>query len=88
VKPPVTRAMLEVDSLMKVICELSKCPDCSGPVDVEMKTTCVASHVKAACLNIECGCILHSDPLAHTTTHEKSNHDCNRTTDCAVNKEQ
>jgi len=84
-KPPATRVILEVDSLTNMIYKLSKCPDCNGPIDVDIKTTCIASHVKAACLNVECGYILHSDPPAPATMHEKSNDNYHRTTDYAVN---
>jgi len=84
-KPPATQVILEVDSLTKIIYELSKCPECKGPIDIEIKTTCIASHVKAACLNVDCGYILHSDPPAPTTIHKKSNDNYNRNTDYAVN---
>jgi len=84
-KPPATRVILEVDSLTKMIYELSKCPDCNVPIDVDIKTTCIASHVKAACLNVECGYVLHSNLPAPMTMHEKSKDNYNRTTDYAVN---
>jgi len=72
IKPPATRFTLEVDALTKMIYKLSECPGCNGPVDIEIKATCVASHVKAACLNVECGCIFHSNPHAPMTMHKKS----------------
>jgi len=75
----------EDDSLTKMIYELSKCPECNDPIDIEIKTTCIVSHVKAACLNVDCGYILHSDPPAPTTIDEKSNDNYNRNTDYAVN---
>jgi len=84
-KPPATRVTLEVASLKKMMDELSKCQDCSGPLDVEIKTTCIASQVKATCKDVNCGCILHSDPPAPTTMHENSNDNYNRNTDYAVN---
>jgi len=84
-KPPATRVILEVESLTKMMHELSKCHECGGPIDVEIKTTCIASHVKAACLDPTCGFILHSEPLAPTTIHENSNDNYNRNTDYAVN---
>jgi len=69
-KPPATRVTLEVASLTKMMDELCKCPECGGPLDFEIKTTCIASHAKATCLDRNCGCILHGDPPAPTTTHE------------------
>jgi len=84
-KPPATRVILEVGSLIKIMDELCQCQDCGGPLEIEIKTTCVASHVKAMCKDPVCGYILHSEPPAPTTIHESNNDNYNRNTDYAIN---
>jgi len=84
-KPPATRVILEVGPLKQFVDELCKCHGCNGPLDIETQTTCVASHVKATCLDPSCGFILHGNPPASTTMHEKNNDNHNRNTDHAVN---
>jgi len=84
-KPPATRVMLEVASLTNIMNELCQCQDCGGQLDVEIKTTCIASHVKASCKDPTCGHILHSDPPAPTTIHENNNDNYNQNADYAIN---
>ena len=84
-KPPASRVTLEVDSLTKMMEELGVCQDCNGPVEVTLKTTCLATSVKAICKDPGCAYILHSNPPAPTTVHDSNNDNYERSTDYAIN---
>jgi len=84
-KLPATRVMLEVGLLTKLMDELCKCLECEGPLNVAVKTICIASHVKVTCMDRTCGYILHGNPPAATTVHEKNNDNYNGNADYAIN---
>jgi len=83
-KSPATRVMLDVGPLTRMMDELCKCQECGGAPDIDIKTTCVASHMRATCLDPNCGHIMHSDTPAATTAHEKNDDNCNMNTDHAI----
>jgi hypothetical protein len=58
-KPPASRALLELSSLKKLLEKNSRCPECSGPVEMKVNTICIASSVMLCCKDQDCGLWLH-----------------------------
>jgi hypothetical protein len=82
-KPPATRLILEVQSknIMEKNC---RCPECKGPVEMEVNTLCLASNVMLCCKDVDCGYVDHSD-LPASAKCGQSTDDRERITDYAVN---
>ena len=87
-KPTSTRVILEVDPLLDLMERNTLCKLCSGPIKVDVKTTCLASKVKLFCLDKKtCGHIDYmSGPAAADIPHPVFEaDDRKRSTDFAVN---
>jgi hypothetical protein len=54
-KPPPSRLFLEVDSLKSCMERNCRCPKCNGPVEMKVKTLCLASNVMVCCKDKDCG---------------------------------
>ena len=59
-KPPATRLFLEQDATTSFIEKYSRCPNCTGPVEVKVKTICLASSLVIGCKDEDCGFVDHS----------------------------
>jgi hypothetical protein len=83
-KCPAPRAIMEVESLKKLMEKHSRCPECDGRMEVKVNTICIASNVMLCCNNEDCGFVDHSDPPACAKVGPTTD-DRERTTDYAVN---
>jgi hypothetical protein len=83
-KPPPTRLFVELESLKKCMEKNCRCPNCNGPVEMKVKTLCLASNVMVCCLDNTCGYVDVSDQPATAELGEKTD-DRERSTDFAIN---
>jgi hypothetical protein len=60
-KPEPTRLFIEYDSLKKCMEKNCRCPRCNGPVEMKVKTLCLASNVMLCCTDLDCGYVDVSD---------------------------
>jgi hypothetical protein len=85
VKPLHTRVIVEVKALDNAFAQFA-CPKCyRRPLEVSLKTVCIATHLILKCNNSSCGWIFNKDPPAPTTVHVADNDNYERTTDYALN---
>jgi hypothetical protein len=87
-KPPPTRLLLEYESLKKCMEKNCRCPKCNGPVNMDVKTICIASNVMVSCVDKDCGYVDVSDlpATAHVgPTKATKKTDRERSTDFAIN---
>jgi hypothetical protein len=82
-KPEATRVILEVDALSTAFSENCRCTECNSKVEVELKTTCLATSIELTCMNNDCGYIYYSNPPAQVKTNNEDKRE--RSTDYAVN---
>jgi hypothetical protein len=82
-KPESTRVILEVDALMATLGDNCRCMECQSKVQVELKTTCLATCIELTCTNPDCGYIYYSLPPAKVKSDNEDKRE--RTTDYAVN---
>jgi hypothetical protein len=54
-KPTSDRLFLEFESLKKCMEKNCRCPVCNGPVEMKVKTVCLASNVMVSCIDKDCG---------------------------------
>lgn len=84
-KPPATRVILEVDSIMDMMKKNSCCPQCESALATELETTCIATSIVSKCVNPECTCVYHSQRPAGAKLPDSPEDDRNRSTNHAVN---
>jgi hypothetical protein len=86
-KPPPTRLFLELQSLKKCMEKNCRCPNCHGPMEMNVKTLCLASNVMVSCKDQDCGYIDVSDMPATAEVGAAKNDDQRRerSTDFAIN---
>ena len=84
-KPSASRIILEVDSLKKAVEETSKCPDCQGSLELQIKTVCLASNIRLSFKDPKCSYILHSSSPSPTALHAADSDGFKRMTDYAIN---
>jgi hypothetical protein len=82
-KPDPTRLFLEYQSLKKCMEKNCRCPKCNGPVEMKVKTLCLACNVMVCCLDTDCGYVDVSELPA--TAEIGLSKDRERTTDFAIN---
>jgi hypothetical protein len=82
-KPPATRLFLEYESLKKCMEKNCRCLKCNGPVEMGVKTLCLASNIMVSCINKDCGYIDVSDLPA--TAEVLAIDTRERSTDFAIN---
>jgi hypothetical protein len=82
-KPEATHVLLEVDAVMAKLADNCLCTECKSPVEVELKTTCIATCIELTCKNEECGYIYYSNPPAQVKSASDDMRE--KTTDYAVN---
>jgi hypothetical protein len=78
------RVLLEVKAIVDTVAMHSRCKECGGPIDVSMKTVCLATKLIITCKDQKCGYIHHSESPAEADLGEKIDNR-ERTTDYAVN---
>jgi hypothetical protein len=83
-KPSCTRLILEYESLKKCMEKNCRCPECNGPVEMQVNTLCLASNVMLCCKDEDCGYIDHSDLPSSAKVGETSD-ERGRSTDYAIN---
>jgi hypothetical protein len=83
-KPPPTRLFLELESLKKCMEKNCRCPKCNGPVEMKVKTLCLASNVMVCCMKKDCGYIDVSNLPATAEIGAKVLDDRNRSTDYSI----
>jgi hypothetical protein len=83
-KPPPTRFVLEYESLKKIMEKNCRCPKCNGPVEMKVKTLCLASNVMICCPKKDCGYVDVSDMPATSEVGTKTD-DRERITDFSIN---
>jgi hypothetical protein len=83
-KPSCTRLFLEVASLKKCMERNCRCPNCNGPVEMTVKTLCLASNIMVKCKDNDCGYVDVSDLPATAQVGTRID-DRERSTDFAIN---
>ena len=83
-KPSHSRVILEVGQIEKAFEQLC-CPQCKGPIEVSLRTVCIASSIGFSCKDDNCGYLFHAEQPAPTTIHDESNDKYERSTDYAIN---
>ena len=83
-KPPSTNVIVEMNSLVETLQKNCHCSDCHGPVDVAIKTVCLASCIVLSCKNTECSFVYNS-PTPAAANIGTTEDDRERTTDYAIN---
>jgi hypothetical protein len=66
-KPAATRVIIEVDGLKEMLYKNYRCWECHGPVEVTLRTTCLATSIMLSCTSSLCGYIYYSSPPAQVT---------------------
>jgi hypothetical protein len=84
-KPPSSRIILEVSGLTETLKQNCRCADCFGPVNVSIKTVCVASRIILKCSNSECAFVYNMPLPAAASIDDNSDHVREKITDSAVN---
>jgi hypothetical protein len=84
-KPPATRVIVEVNALTRLFEGNVYCPQYAGSITLEVKTLCLASSLVVSCNDVNCGFVLHGDPPATTTVHERVRDYRERSTNYAAN---
>jgi hypothetical protein len=84
-KPSASRAILEVEALAKAFAATKGCPKCCGPIDLLVKTVCIASSVILTCKDPTCTFVYHGDAASGTTLHVNNRDNFDRMTDYALN---
>jgi hypothetical protein len=68
-KPPHTRVVLEVSQLQKAFAG-HVCPDCNEPLELKLRTVCIATSIQFICNNEDCNYKCDLDKPSRTTMHE------------------
>jgi hypothetical protein len=84
-KPSASHAILEVEALAKASAVPKGCLKYSGPIDLLVKTVCIASSVILTCKDLTCTFVYHGDAASGTTLHVNNRDNFNRMTDYALN---
>jgi hypothetical protein len=82
-KPPPTRVIMDINAVKTTLEENCFCKQCDGPVEVSLRTTCLASRIMMSCKNRRCGFIYYSPPPAEVQVERNDNRV--RNTDYAIN---
>jgi hypothetical protein len=83
-KPMHERVLLEVKHVELAFEKFSRCPECSKPLHLELRTICIATGMSIQCHNPECEFIAYSPgKTAQTTMHSGDGYE--RMTDHALN---
>jgi hypothetical protein len=83
-KPPASRVILEVSSITETLTANCHCALCHGPVEVTIKTLCLASRIILSCKNPECSFVYNS-PSPATSAVNEDDDARERSSDYAVN---
>jgi hypothetical protein len=83
-KPPHTRVLLEVSHLKSVFAKYP-CPECMEPLELKIRTVCIASNLELICNNKECSYVSNFDRPCTTTIHVDERCSYERMTDYAAN---
>jgi hypothetical protein len=87
-KPPAENILISVDAMTATLEQTSHCKRCNGPVNVTMKTICLASRIMLTCKSDDCGWVFHSPESPPATLDEQSDNDSpgrSRSSDYAIN---
>jgi hypothetical protein len=82
-KPPASRVIVDVDILTSTLQDTSRCMQCNGPVEVSLRTTCLATKIMMYCKSARCGFIYKSPPPAEVQTERLDKRE--RSTDYCIN---
>jgi hypothetical protein len=84
-KPPHKRVIMEVMHVHEAFDKFSKCPECMGPLVLDLNTVCIATSINISCMNPDCEFMSYSPEggIAETTMHQGDNF--KRMTDYALN---
>jgi hypothetical protein len=84
-KPPANNLIFEAEAMKDMLDKNCRCSDCYGPVEVSIKTVCIASQVILTCKNKECGFTFNSTTPASANIGNEGSDDRERSTDFAIN---
>jgi hypothetical protein len=84
-KPPHKRVIMEVLHVHEAFDKFAKCPECMGPLVLDLTTVCIATSIGISCRNPNCKFMSYSPEggIAETTMHQGNNF--KRMTDYALN---
>jgi hypothetical protein len=85
-KPPHTRVILEVSHLERAFRNFP-CPECKEPLELKLRTVCIATNIELICNNKECSYTCDLERPGSTTIHVDDNFSGSyeRMSDYAVN---
>jgi hypothetical protein len=82
-KPPASRVIIEVAGLTETLNDNCHCWECKGPVEVSLRTTCLATSIMLTCKTSHCGYIYYGSPPAQVAVDNEDSRE--RSTDYAIN---
>jgi hypothetical protein len=82
-KPSSSRVILEVKALRNLLRKHCVCPECGGPLESSLDTTCLATSVSLECPNSDCGYLFLGDGPAGTKIKHQDKRE--RMSDYALN---
>lgn len=84
-KPPSSNIIIGVKALTETLGTNCICQQCHGPVDVTIKTICLASRIIITCKDEECGFVFDSPPPDRANLDNNKDDERHRTTDFSLN---